>query len=146
MASTSDANKARPALSAYREVFGLKRQSRNKKVIARQRRHLGIRRRICGTKARPRLCVFRSLREIYGFLVDDERGYTLVCESTLSLHKRGSLKSGGNKDAARVAGKSLAKKAIEAGIESVVFDRAGYKYHGRVRAFSEGAREAGLKF
>jgi len=124
----------------------LNRKIKNKKVTARYRRHLSIRKRICGTKARPRLCVFRSLREIYGFLVDDERGYTLVCESTLSLRRRGSLKGGGNKDAAKVAGASLAKRAIEAGIESVVFDRAGYKYHGRVRAFSDGAREAGLKF
>jgi len=124
----------------------LKRKSKNKKVAARHRRHVGIRKRISGTKARPRLCVFRSLRETYGFLVDDERGHTLVCESTLALRKRGSLKSGGNKDAAKVVGESLAKKALDAGIKSVVFDRAGYKYHGRVRAFSEGARAGGLEF
>ncbi|MBN1594090.1 MAG: 50S ribosomal protein L18 [Candidatus Coatesbacteria bacterium] len=124
----------------------MRRKFRSKKAEARFRRHLSVRKAISGTKARPRLCVFRSLRELYGSLIDDETGHTLFSESTLSLRKNGALKGGGNKDAAKAAGVSLAKKAIENGIESVVFDRAGYKYHGRVRAFSEGAREAGLRF
>ena len=90
--------------------------------------------------------MFRSLREIYGSVIDDETGCTLLSESTLSLRKRGVLKAGGNKEAAMAAGESLGKKALEKGIISVVFDRAGYKYHGRAKAFSEGARKAGLKF
>ncbi len=124
----------------------MRRKFRSKKAGARFRRHRSVRKNTFGTKTCPRLCVFRSLREIYGSLVDDESGHIMLSESTLNLRKRGALKSGGNKDAAKVAGQSLGKRAIENGIESVVFDRAGYKYHGRVRAFSEGAREAGLRF
>ena len=124
----------------------MQRKSRNNKVSARLRRHESIRKNAFGTKARPRLCVYRSLREIYGALIDDESGWTLLSESTLNLRKQGALKTGGNKQAARAAGESLAKRAVKSGIESVVFDRAGYKYHGRVKAFSEAAREAGLKF
>ena len=124
----------------------MQRKFKNKKVAARFRRHKSIRKNAFGTKARPRLCINRSLREIYGALIDDESGCTLLSESTLNLRKQGSLKSGGNKKAAKAAGESLAKRAIKSGIKSVVFDRAGYKYHGRVKAFSEAAREAGLKF
>ena len=124
----------------------MQRKFQNKKVAARFRRHKSIRKAVFGTKVRPRLCVSRSLRELYGALIDDESGYTLLSESTLNLRKQGTLKSGANKEAAKAAGESLAKRAIKSGIESVVFDRAGYKYHGRVKAFSEAAREAGLKF
>ena len=90
--------------------------------------------------------MFRSLRELYGLVVDDETGSILLSESTLSLRRRGVLKAGGNKEGAMVAGESLGTKALEKGIVSVVFDRAGYKYHGRAKAFCEGARKAGLKF
>ncbi len=124
----------------------MQRKFKSKKFVARFRRHKSIRKAVFGTKVRPRLCVYRSLRELYGALIDDESGYTLLSESTLNLRKRGTLKSGANKEAAKAAGESLAKRAIKSGIESVVFDRAGYKYHGRVKAFSEAAREAGLKF
>jgi len=124
----------------------LQRKFKDRKGSARFRRHRSIRKDVAGTKARPRLCIYRSLKEIYGALIDDETGCTLLSESTLRLRKHGPLKSGGNKKAAKAAGESLAKRALKSGIESVVFDRAGYKYHGRVRAFSEAAREAGLKF
>ena len=90
--------------------------------------------------------MFRSLREIYGSLIDDETGQTLLTESTLSLRKSGLIMKGDKKDVSAIAGESLGKKALEKGISSVVFDRAGYKYHGRVKAFSDGARKAGLKF
>jgi len=124
----------------------LQRKIKSKKVAARLRRHRSIRKKIFGTAQRPRLCVFRSLRYIYGALIDDESGRTLLSESTLSLCKKGSLQRGSNKEAAMVAGESLGKKALDKGITAVVFDRAGYAYHGRVKAFAEGARKAGLRF
>lgn len=124
----------------------MKGKIRDKARFARSRRHRSIRKQVSGTADRPRLCVFRSLREIYGALIDDETGHTLASESTQNLRKKGLLKGGGNKEAASKAGESLGKLAVEKGIDRVVFDRAGYKYHGRVKAFSEGARKAGLKF
>ncbi|MDF1586397.1 50S ribosomal protein L18 [Geminicoccaceae bacterium 1502E] len=95
---------------------------------------------------RPRLSVFRSGRHIYGQIIDDARGQTLVAASTLEKELREELKTGADKDAARRVGQLLAERAKAAGVEQVVFDRGGYKYHGRVAALATGAREGGLSF
>lgn len=110
---------------------------------SRKKRHKRVRAKISGTADRPRLNVFRSLNNIYAQLIDDTKGVTLVAASTLGDGLKGK---GGNKQAAREVGKILAKKALDKGIEQVVFDRAGYLYHGRVKELAEGAREGGLKF
>lgn len=116
--------------------------------VQRERRHRRIRKKIWGTAERPRLVVFRSLRNIEGQLVDDDAGVTILGLSTLD----GALRDARPDDdhprvgQAEAAGKLLAERALEKGIEAVVFDRGGYKYHGRVKAFAEGAREGGLKF
>lgn len=114
----------------------------------RLRRHLRIRKKISGTSERPRLVVFRSLKNIEGQLVDDESGKTLVGLSTLAKELREFSPEGSNRrqEHAHAAGKALAERALEQGIKSVVFDRGGYRYHGRVKAFAEGAREGGLEF
>jgi len=114
----------------------------------RARRHIRIRKKVSGTAERPRLVVFRSLRNIEGQLVDDETGRTLVGMSTLAKELRGFEADGNNprEEHARAAGKALAERAREHGIAAVVFDRGGYKYHGRVKAFAEGAREGELEF
>ena len=105
-----------------------------------------VRRGLAGTTERPRLCVFRSLRHIRAQVVDDITGRTLVAASSLDKDVRKEIKGGGNIAAAKVVGKVLAGRAKAAGLEKVVFDRGGYKYHGRVQALAEAAREAGLKF
>jgi large subunit ribosomal protein L18 len=112
----------------------------------RRRIHERIRKRLSGTEARPRLCVFRSNKHIYAQIVDDARGATLVAASTLDSEARGNLKGGGNVNAAREVGKIVARRAMDKGIQNVLFDRGGYIYHGRVKALAEAAREAGLKF
>lgn len=117
-----------------------------KKRKARTRRHKRVRKKIFGTPERLRLCVFRSLRHIYAQLIDDTKGDTMLAVSTLSPEIKGEIKYGGNIEAARKVGLLLARKAKEKGIEKVVFDRAGYRYHGRVKALAEAAREGGLKF
>jgi large subunit ribosomal protein L18 len=110
----------------------------------RYRRHLRVRKRVTGTAERPRLVVFRSLKHIYAQLVDDDRGVVLIGVSDQS---EGVQVAGAGKVAkGKAAGKLLAEKAKGQGISSVVFDRAGYRYHGRVRAVAEGAREGGLEF
>lgn len=114
------------------------------KRALRERRHKRIRKKIKGTIDRPRLCVFRSLKQIYAQLVDDEEGRTLVGVSSLSSEVR-TLKST-KTEIAKAVGTLLGKKALEKGIRTVVFDRGGYKYHGRVKALADGAREAGLLF
>ena len=116
----------------------IKKQSSN---VARLRRHARVRKAISGTAACPRLCVFRSLKNIYAQIIDDVAGATLVAASSLELEG-----NGGNKEAAKAVGELIAKKALEKGIENVVFDRGGYIYHGRVQELADGAREAGLKF
>lgn len=117
------------------------------KAFFRSRRHKRVRKKISGTAERPRLVVFRSLRHIYGQLVDDSRGVTLMGISSTSPTVQGSVTDAKGKiSTSKLTGKALAEKAIQSGVESVVFDRGGYKYHGRVRAFAEGAREGGLKF
>lgn len=111
----------------------------------RVRRHRRVRRKIVGTAERPRLVVYRSLNNIEGQIVDDTEGVTLLGVSTLSSDlKEGSEDS--KTDRGRAAGKLLAERAKEKGITKVVFDRGGYIYHGRVKAFAEGAREGGLEF
>ena len=112
----------------------------------RQRIHLRVRRKVSGTPERPRLCIFRSLDHIYAQVIDDRTGRTLAAASSLDKEVRKQLKGGGNVAAAKVVGKVIAERARSAGIEQAVFDRGGYKYHGRVQALAEAAREAGLKF
>ena len=116
------------------------KQDKNK---ARQKRHLRVRNHIAGTADRPRLNVFRSLKNIYAQIIDDEKGVTLVSASSKD---KGFSQYGGNVEAAKAIGAAVAKKALEKGITEVVFDRGGYIYHGRVAALAEAAREAGLKF
>ena len=110
---------------------------------ARLRRHKRVRGKISGTAERPRLNVFRSLNHIYAQLIDDVKGVTIVAASSV---EKDFGENGGNKAAARKVGETLAKRALEKGIECVVFDRGGYIYHGRVQELAEGAREGGLKF
>ena len=116
------------------------------KRLARERRHLRVRKKIYGTAERPRLSVYRSLRHMYAQIIDDNAGHTLVSASTQEPSLRDQFPSTMNKEAAQRVGEILAKRAREKGIESVVFDRGGYLYHGRVKALAEGAREHGLKF
>jgi large subunit ribosomal protein L18 len=116
------------------------------KRLARQRRHSRIRNRVLGTTERPRLCVFRSLKHIYAQVIDDSLGNTLVSASTLDAEVRAELNDKDKIAQAAVVGKVLANRAQKAGIETVVFDRGGYKYHGRVKSLADAAREGGLKF
>ena len=118
-------------------------KSRNESRKIRQKRG---RRKIKGTATCPRLCVYRSLTTIYAQLVDDETGHTLLGMSTASPELQGELESRRTIEAAGALGKAVAEKAKTQGIETVVFDRSGYKYHGRVKALAEAAREAGLRF
>jgi len=108
----------------------------------RQLRHKRVRAKIMGTAKIPRLCVFRSNKHIYGQLIDDEKGKTLLIASDLEIKKVKVKKI----DIAQQVGQLLAKKAIDKKIEKIIFDRGGYKYHGRVKALAEGARQGGLKF
>ena len=112
------------------------------KVAARKRRHLRVRKRVFGTTERPRLAVFRSNRHMVAQVIDDQNGRTLAAASTLEaeLRSEGDSKT----EAARKVGQAVAERAKAAGIEAVVFDRGGNKYHGRIAAVAEGAREAGL--
>jgi len=111
----------------------------------RLRRHKRVRKKVFGTPERPRLVVFRSLNHIYAQLIDDTIGHTLVSASSLDPEfpkdKRGS-----NIEGAKIVGELIGRRAVERGVKKVVFDRGGYKYHGRVKALAEGAREAGLEF
>lgn len=116
--------------------------------LQRKRRHLRVRKKIWGTADRPRLVVFRSGRNTEGQLVDDDRGETVVGQSTLAPAVREAEVEDGRpkEELAREAGRVLARRAKEKGIERAIFDRGGYRYHGRVRALAEGAREGGLEF
>jgi large subunit ribosomal protein L18 len=113
---------------------------------ARQRRHLRVRKRVSGTPERPRLNVYRSLTQIYAQVIDDEAGNTLVSASSIDQGLRKDMKGKTKTDQAQIVGKAIAERAKSVGIESVVFDRAGYRYIGRVKALAEGAREGGLQF
>lgn len=121
----------------------IKKASRN---IARQKRHYRLRNHISGTPQRPRLCVFRSNTHIYAQLIDDVQGHTICSASTMEKAISANLASTSNVEAAKVVGTEIAKKAVAKGIESVVFDRGGYLYHGKVKALADAARESGLKF
>lgn len=113
---------------------------------ARKRRHMRVRRKVHGTAARPRLNVFRSLENIYVQLIDDQSGHTLVSASNLENGLREELADKSKVEQAKEIGKIVAERAKEAGIEQVVFDRGGYRYHGRVKAVADGSREGGLVF
>jgi large subunit ribosomal protein L18 len=117
-----------------------------RKIKARERRHRKIRFRVSGTASCPRLSVYRSLSNIYVQVIDDLDGKTLASASTIDGDVASQVEGKNKKDAARIVGKIVAERAKNAGVETVVFDRGGYKYHGRVAALAEGAREAGLKF
>ena len=117
------------------------------KLGAEDRRKARVRRAIRkAANGRPRLSVFRSSKQIYAQVIDDERGATLAAASSLEKDMRGKLKSGGNVDAAKEVGRLIAERASAAGVTSVVFDRSGYLYHGRVKALADAAREGGLSF
>lgn len=126
------------------------KQSKLKKsrALQRKRRHYRVRGKVRGSAERPRLVVFRSLKNIEGQLVDDDAGRTLFGLSTLAAELKDFKAEGKNRrvEEAHAAGKLLGERAKAQGIASVVFDRGGYKYHGRVKAFAEGAREGGLEF
>ena len=115
------------------------KQSKN---VSRVRRHARVRAKISGTAECPRLCLYRSNKNIEAQIIDDVKGATLVASSSMTL----KLENGGNIEAAAKVGEDIAKKALAAKITNVVFDRSGYVYHGRVKALAEAAREAGLKF
>ncbi|HHN64143.1 MAG TPA: 50S ribosomal protein L18 [Nitrospirae bacterium] len=112
----------------------------------RKRRHRRVRKKVYGRPDRPRLCVYGSLNHIYAQIIDDYKGHTMVAASTLDKEIRGEIKHGGNVDAARKVGTLIATRAVQKGIKRVVFDRGGFKYHGRIKALADAAREAGLEF
>ncbi len=114
------------------------------KQSMRQKRHKRVRAKIQGTKKIPRLCVFRSNKHIYAQLVDDTSGKTIISANDIKLKGKKKLK--GKTQVAHEICKLIAKNALEKNIEKIIFDRAGYKYHGRVKAVAEGARQGGLKF
>ena len=113
---------------------------------ARNRRHIHIRKRAVGTPVRPRLNVFRSLNHIYAQVIDDGAGVTLVAASTIDQEVRDQMDGLKKTEQARIVGKLVAERALAQGVKQVVFDRGGYRYHGRVQALAEAAREAGLEF
>ena len=116
------------------------------KLRKRTRRHLRIRRKVIGTAERPRLSVYRSLKHIYCQIINDIEGRTLVAASTQSPDLRSQIKYGGNVVAAEIVGKKIAEEAKNKGITKVVFDKGGYKYHGRIKALAEAARKYNLSF
>lgn len=117
---------------------------RTPRSLIRERIHTKIRKRLRGTPERPRLAVFRSLQHIYAQVIDDSTGRTIAAAS--SNEKESAAPSGGNVDGAKAIGKLVAERAIAKGVKSVVYDRGGYIYHGRVKALADAAREAGLEF
>ncbi len=117
-----------------------------KRRQARLRRHRRVRKKVMGSEDCPRLNVFRSPRHIYAQIIDDVAGHTLASASTLDGQVRSSRAGLGKAEAARVVGRVLAERALARGVTRVVFDRGGYRFHGRVRALADGAREAGLRF
>ncbi len=121
----------------------IKREDRRKLRLVRHKR---IRKKLSGTTERPRLAVFRSEKHIYAQIIDDTKGVTLVAASTVEKAMREKLKKTWNVEAAKEVGKLIAERALAKGIKEVVFDRGGFKYHGRVKALADSAREAGLKF
>ena len=124
--------------------FGIKLGSGNKVAVGRKRRHIRVRKKVSGTPGRPRLVVTRSARHVVAQIVDDTKGHTLASASTMEVDLRGAVDDKTAK--ARKVGQLVAERAKQAGVESVVFDRGGNKYHGRVAALADGAREGGLDF
>jgi large subunit ribosomal protein L18 len=114
--------------------------------VRRLRRQRHVRKRLFGTPEQPRLAIFRSSKHIYAQVINDSKGTTLAQASTLDREVKGVLTYGGNKAAAVVVGRTVAERAKKAGIDKVCFDRRSYKYHGRVQALADAAREAGLQF
>ncbi len=121
----------------------IKKEDRNLKRI---KRHLRIRKKVKGTPQKPRLAVFKSEKHIYAQIIDDTKGHTLVSASTLDKELRQGLSKTYNVEAAKEVGRLIAQRALSLGIKTVVFDRGGFKYHGRIKALADAAREAGLKF
>ncbi len=117
-----------------------------KRREARLHRHRRVRAKLHGTAERPRLNVFRSLSHIYAQVIDDDRGHTLAAASTAEAAVRDQTEGKNKSDAAKIVGQLIGERAQAAGVTEVIFDRGGYKYHGRVKALADGAREAGLKF
>lgn len=120
--------------------------TKSPKKETRLKRHMRIRRRMIGSTERPRLCVYRSNKHIYAQIVDDSKAHTLVAASSLDDELTESVKKTWDKSSAEAVGQLLAKRAINKGINTVVFDRGGYIYHGRVAAVADAARQAGLEF
>jgi large subunit ribosomal protein L18 len=118
----------------------------NPAYVARKRRHLRVRRRLAGTTERPRLNVYRSLNHIYAQVIDDTTGVTLTSASSLGAELSKKDKKQTKTEQAKLVGKRVAEQALKVGVSEVVFDRGGYKYHGRIKALAEACREAGLKF
>ena len=118
-------------------------ESRN---FRRMTRHQRVRKTLSGTPSKPRMCVFRSSKNIFVQIIDDLNQSTLCSASSLDKDLKIDIGYGGNKEAAKKVGQAIGKRALEKGIEAVTFDRGGFLYHGRVRELAEGAREAGLKF
>ncbi len=118
----------------------------NLKTQARLKRKKRIRKKMVGTENRPRLCVFRSVKHIYAQVIDDSRGHTITAASSMEKTVRENPESKNKVTTANMVGKIIGRRAMEKGVERVVFDRNGFLYHGRVKAVSEGAREAGLEF
>jgi len=117
------------------------------RAIARQKRHYKLRRNLAGTAERPRLSVFKSNKHIYAQVIDDDAGRTLTSASSVTVtFKDAKLESTSNIEAAKAVGTEVAKKAKDLGIETIVFDRGGYLYHGKIKALADAAREAGLQF
>jgi large subunit ribosomal protein L18 len=130
--------------AAGARVGGVRADGRRGRAVPRARRHLRVRKRVSGAPVRPRLVVTRSSRHTFAQLIDDVAGHTLASASSLDESIRGT--EGDKKAKARKVGELLARRAAEAGISAAVFDRAGYRYHGRVAALADGAREGGLSF
>ena len=120
--------------------------SKESRAEIREEKHRRIRNRISGTASRPRLAVYRSNKNMYAQIIDDETGTTLVSANTLQKDVKESLEKTDDVEAAKAVGTAIAKRALEKGIKEVVFDRAGYIYHGKVQALADAAREAGLDF
>lgn len=120
--------------------------STTSRSAARIRRHTRVRKTLSGTPQRPRLCVFRSLAEIYAQVIDDQNGHTLVSASSLDHELRTKMKGLKKSEQAQLVGKTLAERTLNKGIKAVVFDRGGFRFSGRVKALADGAREGGLEF
>jgi large subunit ribosomal protein L18 len=119
---------------------------KNNRNVKRLQRHARVRKDVFGTPEMPRLCVYRSLSNIFAQVIDDVSGNTIVSASTLDKEIKEKFANGSNKEAAKAVGEAIGKKALDKGVSAVCFDRGGFLYHGRVKELADGARSAGLKF